>query len=208
MSKRKKRLAAAAVLTTGLVVLVGLGSASATRLCDKVGVGEKCTATVLKTGTAFEAVLKAGTKSVLPIGFATIECTQSTLKGKTTGEGGGLGVAVTAKVEEATWGTCNKCGAKEAVMKKQAAWGAEVAGTGNKDGEFIHEVSVLTECEGETCFYRKTTNISPLKGGVPALLEITSSLVLEGGSGAKCKPGKWTATYEFKTPTELFVTKE
>jgi hypothetical protein len=203
-----RRLPTLGIATLAIIVLattVG-GTASGARLCNQEGTGEKCLGKIYMTKTAWEAELPTGAKSVLQEGYDTVECSKSTLKGMTTGEGGGLGTAVGLSIESATWGSCT-CGVMEATAGS-LPWSASVNGTGNKDGEVLSTPALKTECAKETCLFKQLLEPT-FRGGKTARIEISESLVPLKGSGGKCaNPSKWTATYEFKTPNPLFVTKE
>lgn len=182
-------------------------TASATRLCAAEGFGEKCFAGVYAPPTFLEANLAPTTNWVMQEGFAKLECSSSSLNGRLTSSGGGLGVSVHFNLESITWGGICTC----PQPKTWAAlpWSWPFTGTGNKDGVILATpLSVRTECGGETCLYQNQA-LLPVRGGKPAKLEINLNMPPQGGSGAKCgNPTLVTAEYIFSAPSALYVTKE
>lgn len=207
MARHIGKLGVAALGAIVLAAAVGASSASATRLCEEQGVSEKCPAgKIIPANTKFEAVLRAEWR--MNLGFVFVTCNASTLKGEVSEAGGGLGVPVGMAFESFSWGGCT-CAGKGATVKGQSpAWVSSLTGTGNKDGELTIPVNFKIECLGNTCYYLGTP-VNPFYGGKPAIFEINNVAIVQKGSSEDCATTEtWTASYEFESPTQMWVTKE
>lgn len=193
------------ILVAGAVLATFAGTASATRLCSAEGVKEKCTAGFYVPPTTLEAQLTTGVNWVLDEGFAKLECGTSTLKGQLTSGGGVLGVSVKFNLETLTWGACT-CPKME--LGAALPWPMVINGTGNKDGEVVGTYNLKSECAKEVCIY-KANLVGVIEGGTPAKYLLSNNLIPQGGSGGKCgNPTVLSASYTFKAPAALYVTKE
>ncbi len=190
--KHIKILGLAAVAAMALMAFAS--TASATTLTT--GAGAKVT-----TGTTIDFSIPAGGSALLvnTKGEALDTCTESTVKGKTTNEGG-TGVAVKGNVETLTWGNCTF------TTKTITANGLQVNGTasGNVSATGTFEVTINTVLFG-SCIYGVTsgTSLGTLASGT-----FTANAVAErfSGSAFACpETSKWTGSYTATEPAGLKV---
>lgn len=199
-------LCAMAALTS-----LGAGTASATRFCS-TSVNPCPMANRWNATTTVASAVSTPAQIITSLG--TISCQKSTLGGKTTGSGGGLGVAVTEEFSTFMMEEC-KVGTTACTMTVSALpYAGEVNWTANFDG--LLKISnggmgnpiVLAEC-GALIKCTFTTPLAELevKGGVTALL-IANAIMLSR-QGALCPTqAKLKATYEVSSPGPLNITKE
>jgi hypothetical protein len=193
--KHVKMLGLAAVAAAALMAFVGAGTASATTL---TGVG----GSVLKTGTTIHAVNSGIAK--LTTSFKTIECSKSTVQGKTTSE---TGTAVTGNVEILTFEECN-CEVK--VLNKGSLSieriGATSNGTLKSSGAEV--TATCSSIFGNVhCIYATSnTDLGTLTGGTTAVMGISSADIPRLSTNALCDEGaNWDATYKVDNPDTLNV---
>ncbi|MGN6276907.1 MAG: hypothetical protein ACTHNP_13405 [Solirubrobacterales bacterium] len=188
-----------AVAVTAVLAL-GVGAASATRLCKEEGNARKeCPAGQVWLAETPLKFVQQG-KSLFKIGLANVECTGSTWTGETIGAGGGAGVVVPGGVENAAW----ECNCPTAAIN--TPWGVKFSGAGNRDGTMTYQVAVEFNCAGVVCKYKGEPKTS-VKGGKPASFEISAELAKSEGGFACANPAIWTATYEIAEPFPMFITE-
>ena len=197
---------AAALVSLGALATLGVGSAAATTLCSVEGVNEECPAGK-EWGNGTNVKLVQQGESTFAIGIATVKCKTSLLEGKTTTQGGaGAATWVKLTLTNRSFGGCN-C----TTTALRPSWNGGIEGTGNRDGELGFDNEIKFECGmllGECIYETEVITIVPVKGGEPALLEIMGEpLSLRSGAKGCAKPGKWTAIYEFATPSPMYVTE-
>lgn len=201
--KYLKILALAVIATVALATVAG--SASATVLTSPAG-------TVLPVGTTIHAELSEGSAK-LATSFGTIECTSSTIEGKTA-NAGGAAETVRGTISSLTWGGCTVAGAPCGAFTTLKGGEFETHATGGGNGTWtITRQEITSQCTfiGFTyhCVWTTTTYVhaGSATGGAPAKLRTEVILSRSGGtSGAACgSTGKLTATYKFTKPNPLFI---
>ena len=108
------------------MAIMGAGTASATKLCS-VNTSPCPAGNTYGKGTAIKTQLVAGTKSVMTSGFVTISCTESSMSGKTTSEGGAG--AVTGEIGSVTWKNCTSGLGSCTASSLNTPWPAEITGS-------------------------------------------------------------------------------
>lgn len=190
----------AAVAALLLTMLLG-GTASATVLCKTNT--NPCTPDAYGVGTVSESALKAGTKSVLKTGVATVECSESTLGVQET-NGGGPTSEVVGSVSTLTFGSCS---CPVTVLSKGTVKVAWTSGTNN--GNVTSEgTEVRAVCGGITCNYGGTVKENfTLQGGEGAVWKVAEAVLnKQAGSGFLCSAtAKWSAEYAVSSPSPLDV---
>jgi len=187
------------------MALMGAGTASATVLCPENK--SPCSAPY-KKGTSIKAQLVKGTKSVMTSGFVTIECTESTMSGKTT-SAGGAGQPVLGEITSVTWKNCKTTsGSSCTASALKTPWLAEVTGSGGNGTMTISGAAGKFTC-AVTCEYEaKTASVSAL-GGSPARIKATNvSFSRIGGSFLCSSSASWNSEYEISSPNPLFEVSE
>ncbi|HET7510987.1 MAG TPA: hypothetical protein VFJ65_12155 [Solirubrobacterales bacterium] len=200
--KYVKTLGLVAAVTAALLALMGSGSASATVLTGGGG-------GVLSTGTAIHAE-NEGTV-ILTTSFLNIECTGSTVSGKTTNESG---TAVEGKVESLTWSGCN-CEVKTLAGGTLAI---AVSGSGPNGSVSSSGAEVTAQCStifgAVHCIYKtSTTSLGTLTGssttGSTATMDIEGKNIPRLSTSALCaEKASWDAKYKIDNPDTLNVATE
>jgi len=192
--KYVKMLGLAAVAAMALMAFAG--SASATVLKDGSG-------NTLPAGTEINSTLKTGTSALLKAGFANITCTESTVAGKTANAGG---ASETVKGGITTLAFPNaSCNATVHVLSNGEL---EIHSAGGSNGTLTGKGSEVTVAIGSTsCTYGTGTGttLGTLKGGSPAVMEVSAKLPKLAGGFLCASPAEWTATYTVTTPSTLTV---
>jgi hypothetical protein len=198
--KHVKMLGLAAVAAAALMAFVGASTASATVLCANNS--SPCNS-VYKTGTKIEASVE-GT-AVLTTNFKNIECTESTVSGKTENESG---ATIEGKVSTLTFKSCN-CEVK--VLK---AGSLSIAWTSGSNGTLRSSGAEITaECESAFgnvhCIYAtNNTDLGTLTGGTTAKMDISSADIPRLPTNFLCdETANWDANYKVTSPDSLFVAK-
>jgi len=208
----------AAVAAVVAMAFIGASSASATALCS---VNEaKCpTEAQLGAGTVIEAHLKTGTKAVLETSLATVECSKSVTKGKTT-----TGAAETVKgvIEELSFEECQtktgetKCTVGSAL---NLPYNGSIVALGSGNGKLTvtkgtggGNPGATVTCLGVIeCTFRTPSAVLKVFGGNPAVAKAEAITLSEHSVGLKCPASettaKWTAEYEVLKPNPLFISE-
>jgi hypothetical protein len=214
--KHLKMLGLAAVAAMALMSLFGVGSASAanTTLCSTNT--NPCTGTTYGVGTTIHATLAKeheGGIAKLVAGFATVECTTSTVHGKI--EDFSATGTPTGKISTLNFETCeNGC-----VVKVLANGSLEITtdteGVANGNGRLIgRNTSATITCAGVSCNFGTAatgTALGTVTGGNPAVFVANAKLPYIAGDASNfiCTvgsgTGSWTATYNITEPKPLFV---
>jgi hypothetical protein len=214
--KHLKMLGLAAVAAMALMSLFGVGSASAanTTLCSTNT--NPCTGTTYGVGTTIHATLAKeheGGIVTLVAGFATVECTTSTVHGKI--EDFSATGTPTGKISTMTLESCENGCVVKVLANGSLEITTETAGTANGNGRLMGKNTQLTvTCAGVSCMFGTLaggTLLGTVKGGNPALLIGKSNLAYIAGDSSNfiCTVGSgtgtWTATYNITEPKPLFV---
>jgi hypothetical protein len=157
--------------------------------------------------TVLEAKLETGTKAKWVVGGETVECSTSTLVGKTTRR---LGV----KGEITPSFTCqNRCEVEPRNLGLNLSYvmnmnAVQVFGMGNGRMEILN-MSVKIRCKNEggkilwECQYGKAKLFPGIDGNGPAKLNVALSLDKEGGTCAATTT--WTGAYFFERQSPMFL---
>lgn len=203
--KHLKMLGLCLVCAMAATAVMGVGMASATKLCPENK--SPCPA-AYKKGTSIKAQLVAGTKSVMSSGFVTIECTESTMSGKTTSDGG-AGAPVLGEITSVTWKNCKTSGGSSCTTSALGTpWPAVVNGSGGSGTMTISGAAGKFTCS-VTCEYEAKSASVSATGGNPAKIKASSvSFSRIGGSFLCSSSASWSAEYEVTAPKPLFVVSE
>lgn len=188
------------------MALLGAGTASASKLCSENK--SPCPAgSTIKSGTALKAQLVPGTKSVFVAGL-TVECSESTIEGKTTSEGG-AGVAVKGEITSVVWSSCKSGSTSCTASALGTPWTTEVTGSGGSGTMTVSKAAGKFNCGGLICEYEASTLSTAATGGNPAVIKAEKASFKKKGGSFLC-PGTstWTSEYEITTPKPLFVVSE
>jgi hypothetical protein len=200
--KHLKTLGLAAVVAAVATAICGVGTASATVLCQNNT--EPCTAKYL-AGTEVNITLKPGTSNELKAGFANFTCLESNLTGKTANTGSST---ETVRGLPATWITSNCGSATIVVLNKGELEIHHIAGTSagtlTTKGQ---EVTVMTA--GVSCVYGpgatpldlgKLTGSSE-NGGATATIKASASYRSSRGASSAPTPPSGRRNTSLQNPT-------
>ena len=197
--KYVKMLGLAAVAAMALMAVVA-SSASATELTSPAG-------TRVKTGTEVKAE-NEGTVT-LTTSFLNIECTKSTVAGKTTNESGAT-INGTIEAKNLTWGGCN------CEVKTLAGGELSIESLKNGNGTLrSNGAEVTSQCNtifgAVHCIYKtNATDLGTLTGsgntGSTATMDIESANIPRLATSAICaEKANWDAKYLVTSPDPLLV---
>jgi hypothetical protein len=195
-----KMFGLAAIAAAALMAVVGVGSASATRLTAPDG-------TFAPAGTLITAEVEVGTSVILHPPFGDIICEKSHVEGKTSNAGS------TTETVKGTISTLSftSCNATVTVLKPGSL---EIHWISGNDGTVTSSgTEVTVEFFGTHCiFATSNTDIGTLTGATTtktehATFDISATIPRTGGrSGAFCgSTAKWTGNYTITTPKNLNV---
>lgn len=195
MSYLKGLVVAAAM--AALMVVVGVGSASATVVCKTST--SPCSSPYLK-GTVFKSVLTPGTTAVFKAGFMTIECTEGSGSVETTTNGSAT-ETVKGITKTLTFGGCN---AEFKVLKTGTG---EIHWTSKTNGTFTAEgMEVTGSALGVDCVYGGAISSGiTLNGGTSPTISINAKVPLISGGFLCANPGTMIASLTVTEPTPLYV---
>lgn len=206
--KHLKILGLCLAAALAVMALVGAGSASATRLCAE-NVTPCPAGSTYKKGTSIKAQLPSKGVSVMASGFVTIECTSSTMSGKTTSDGGGAGVAVSGEISSVTWKNCTSNLGSCTASALKTPWSASVTGSGGSGTMTVSNAAGKFTCGGVTCEYEAKSASVSATGGNPAMIKASGvSFSKIGGSFLCSSSATWTSEYEVTSPKPLFLVSE
>lgn len=181
----------------------GAGTASATKLCS-VNTSPCPAGNTYGKGTSIKTQLVAGTKSVMSSGFVTITCTESTMSGKTTSEGGAG--AVTGEISSVTWKNCTSALGSCTTSALKTPWSAEITGSGGNGTMSVKGAAGKFTCGGTTCEYEASKASISVSGGSPAKAKASNVSFSKIGGGFLCSStASWTSEYEVTAPNPLFI---
>lgn len=185
------------------MAIMGAGTASATKLCS-VNTSPCPAGNTYAKGTAIKAQLVPGTTSTMNSGFVNISCTESTISGKTTNEGGAG--AVTGTISSVTWKGCTSGLGACTASALNTPWSAEVTGSGGNGTMSISGAGGKFTCGGTTCEYAASKASVSVSGGNPATIKASSISFTKTGGGFLCSStASWSGTYEATAPKPLFI---
>jgi|SRR5690349_713923 len=194
---RRIKLVGLALAATPLAfAFVGVGSASATRLCASNTL--PC-ANIIEAGATAKGELKSGTESVFTSGFAVVKCKTSTTEEKTTSSGGEEGVPVSGQITAISWSNCScNLGGSVTTGVEKLPWTTELNYTSEMNGAVtISNPQWWFTCAGTKCVYSsagpKITRLpgNPMEDHYSQSFTLISSL-----SGLLCASTiTWKATY-------------
>lgn len=185
------------------MAFMGAGTASATKLCS-VNTSPCPAGNTYGKGTAIKAQLVAGTNSTMASGFVNISCSESTISGKTTNEGGAG--AVTGTISSVTWKGCTSGLGACTASALNTPWSAEVTGSGGNGTMSISGAGGKFTCGGTTCEYSASKASVSVSGGNPATIKASSISFSKIGGGFLCSStASWSGTYEATAPKPLFI---
>jgi hypothetical protein len=191
------------LVVAAALMAFGAGTASATKLCS-VNTSPCPAGNTYGKGTAIKTQLVAGTKSVMSSGFVTISCTESTLSGKTTSEGGAG--AVLGSISSVTWKGCTSNLGACTASSLNTPWPAEVTGSGGNGTMTVSKPGGKFTCGGTTCEYEGSKASVSISGGNPARAKASNVSFSKIGGGFLCSStASWTSEYEVTAPKPLFV---
>ena len=181
----------------------GAGTASATKLCS-VNTSPCPAGSTYGKGTSIKTQLAAGTKSVMSSGFVTITCTESTMSGKTTSEGGAG--AVTGEISSVTWKNCTSGLGSCTTSALKTPWPAEITGSGGNGTMSVKGAAGKFTCGGTTCEYEASKASISVTGGSPAKAKASNVSFSKIGGGFLCSStASWSGNYEATAPKPLFI---
>lgn len=184
---------------------MGAGSASATKLCS-VNTSPCPAGNTYGKGTAIKAQLLPGTTSTMASGFVTIQCSDSSMSGKTTSAGGGSGVAVSGEISSVSWKNCTSNLGSCTASSLFTPWKAEVTGSGGSGTMTVSNAGGKFTCGGTTCEYKASKASVSVSGGSPATIKASSVSFSKVGGGFLCSStASWSGQYEATSPNPLFI---
>lgn len=185
------------------MAFVGAGTASATKLCS-VNTSPCPAGNTYAKGTAIKAQLVPGGTSTMSSGFVNITCTESTISGKTTSDGGAG--AVTGSISSVTWKNCTSGLGACTASALNTPWSAEVTGSGGNGTMTISGAGGKFTCGGTTCEYSSSKASVSVSGGNPATIKASNISFSKIGGGFLCSStASWSGTYEATAPKPLFI---
>lgn len=203
MKKNMKIMGLCLLGAIAAMAFLGAGTASATKLCS-INTSPCPAGNTYGKGTAIKAQLVAGTKSTMTSGFVNISCTESTISGKTTNEGGAG--AVTGSISSVTWKGCTSGLGACTASALNTPWPAEVTGSGGNGTMSISGAGGKFTCGGTTCEYSASKASVSVSGGNPATIKASNISFSKVGGGFLCSStASWSGTYEATAPKPLFI---
>lgn len=204
---------AGVLLTLALAAIAsaGAGSASATALCEVTGAvcpeGKP-----YADGTELKAKLPLGAKAKLTTNLGTLECEESTWKGKSAADQNGE--LTGGKITELIFNTCAVplpaplC--PGGVVATGLSYGMSTEATTAGNGFFYFfggPPRLLVKCGAIECTFTFSNLPLEVTGGATAIAKINTSPIEM--AGAKCpKTATLTAEYEITMPKPLFIAAE
>jgi hypothetical protein len=199
-----KMLVLAMIAAAAFTAVIGVGTASATTLCENNQTTSCASHVALGTKLKFSA--EDSIKLSGPFNLIIDTCTSSRVQGTTTGTGGIEGVAVTGQIEEAGEGDVPGLVFEGCVRPTTVKTGGtlsvqHIAGTDNGTVTSNGATITIESIPGfGTCSYVTTaTDIGTLTGNLVApTFDISATIPSET---AGCPNGTWSGHYIYTTPT-------
>ena len=202
--KNMKMLGLGLLAALAALAAIGAATASATVLCS-VNSSPCPAGNVYGKGTSIKAQLVAGTNSTMSSGFVTINCSSSSINGKTT-SAGGSGVAVTGEITSVTWKNCTSNLGSCTASALFTPWAAEVTGSGGSGTMTVSNAGGKFTCGGTTCEYKASKASVSVSGGNPATIKASGVSFSKVGGGFLCSStASWSGQYEATSPKPLFI---
>jgi hypothetical protein len=200
MMRYLRMLVPAAVATAVATMGFGVGTVSATKLCEN-NQTTSCSSSVA-SGAGVEFSAEETTKMVGPFSLLVQTCTQSVVAGPTTNAGGGSGVAVTEAVNVLTFASCTRplTVSKNGTLSIQQISGTDNGTVTSTGMTFtVHEVPGFGSCSYET----NQTDIGTGTGSLTSpTLDVSASLKSETPG---CPEVSWTGRYKHTGTTPHIV---
>jgi hypothetical protein len=193
--KHLKILGLAVIAAVALTALLGVGTASATTLCEE-GTITTCTKHV-NSGSTLKFSAEESVKLLGPFNLLIDTCTVSTVEGPTTSTGNDTGGAVTGNVNVLTFETCTRT---TTVGAKGTLSVTNIAGTDNGTVTSSGATVTIHNIPGfGTCSYVTTnTDIGTLTGSTTTpTFDISATIPSETGG---CPSGTWSGKYVYTAP--------
>ncbi|HEV2858759.1 MAG TPA: hypothetical protein VGW80_10190 [Solirubrobacterales bacterium] len=202
--KHTKMLGLAVMAAMALMAFAGVGTASATKLCQNNANTTTCSApyasgTVIHANLTGKATLETSGGTVLDV------CGISTVEGKTSNVGSST-ETVKGAITALTWEECTK---ETKTITPGELEIHSISGTDNGTLTAKNtQVTINGLFENESCIYGAGTgtDLGTVVGGAPATLSISTLVKKQTGSGALCPfEARWTASYAVDKPNPLYV---
>jgi hypothetical protein len=199
-----KMISLAAIAAAALTAIIGAGTASATKLCENSQT-TGCTKAVAK-GTIGKASAEDSIKLLGPFSIVIDTCTQSTIEGVSTSEGGGSGVPVTGEVKSWTFGGCTRpttvaAGGTTAVSSISGTDNGTVTSSGAT--VTVHEVPNIIGNPPTCAYITSNTDLGTLTGSLTTPTFDISATITSETSG--CPSGTLSGHYVYTGTTPAIV---
>lgn len=194
-------VAAAAVMAT--MAMAGISTASATVLC-KNNLNTTTCSEKYPANTEIKGALVAGTKSDLETEYATVQCEEVTVHGKTENEGSSTST-VKGPIQTLTF---QKCNCTVTTLKLGTLEVHHISGTDNgtltANGQEITLVCSTIFGAVHCIYVGKNTDLGTVTGGNPAVAHINATIPRLPTSPLCEGKALWTATIEVTSPKPLY----
>lgn len=189
---------AVALVASALILVAGVGRASATVLC---GTNTSPCTSIYPTGTETHSMLKSGTKAKLSAGFAVIECGAASTNIRTT-SAGGTGSPVNGVIAGLSFSECGSTVKVLSLGSGSLTWTSGVSGSLTESGTRVEIVVGATKC----IYGGEITSGFTLTGGAPATMSASNVAISKEAGGVLCaNPARYTAEYTLTGPSPLYV---
>lgn len=202
--RRLKKMTLLAAVAAAAVAAIGVGSASASTALCKTAEAPCSTEQLYPKETTIAASLAEGTKAKLTSGFATFNCTGSTVSARTTKA---AGEPLPVAISEFTFSGCTSNLGACTTGGYGLPGSASVADQGGGNATFTMGGGYEFTCGGVTCHYSATPSSTlSLTGGSTATLVAgeTPFAKATGSSGLCSATMKWSGKYSISSPKPLY----
>lgn len=189
----------AAMAATILMAFIGVGSASATALCD-AAVTTGCTS--YGKGEMLDSYLTETTTLSTTGGETLDTCTTGEIEG-TTSTAGSASETVKEPIKELVWGSCTKETTTITKGELEIHW---ISGTDN--GTVTGKnISFTVNSSFGTCTYGtgESSDLGTLTGGSVGAIDISAVLTKTAGGFLCPADAKWVANYSIASPRALDI---
>jgi hypothetical protein len=194
----RKYVFAIFAVTAALMVFLGVGSASATVLCNESA--SSCTS--YEAASTLEASL-TGSGTLSTTGGTLLDTCTLGVIGGTTGNTGGSTETVNEPIGELTWELCTNTTDTTNKGELEIHW---ISGTNN--GTVTGKsISVTLNTASGSCTYSTGTalDLGTLTGGNPATIDVNTVLAKQAGGFLCPTEVRWVASYSVVSPEPLYV---
>jgi hypothetical protein len=198
------------VAAAALIALAGVGTASATELCSKATTA--CSGTKYGSGTAIGASLKFGTTSVFTTNVDTVTCKSSSIVGETETAGGSGATSVLGHISFLWFEGCkdsfgNVCEVTEELLFPSISFtGGAASETATFSFNLNSGVPEHVKCGAlVNCTFRALGTLGGENKVTGQPLINANAMTLSRTGGLCPSTATWTATYEFTSPSPLYV---